>query len=244
MEIKEITLLSKEEFESCKEFIKPFEGWWWLRSPGRRCNALCVASQNNFYGASGLIVDKTFVSVRPALRIDPDSSGITPGKEIQLAGQTWTAVSGSLMLCDQEITKMGFRDDWQAPDANCYDTSDVRKYLESWAMDRGIIEQEINTATILYDNDTTRNAKRVQRLKGIPTTSMDTEDLRYMAPFVCPAKTEYDIRKNPYIKELCKRAGTLDKLMSDDKETQKSAVDGAYKKFGSCLVQGHKKKHR
>lgn len=98
--------------------------------------------------------------------------------------------------------------------------------------------------SILYDNDTTKNAERVLELNDKPVEAMTTEELRYMAPFVCPAKTEYDIRKNPYIAELCRRAGTIERFMSEETEAQKEAVDIAYTKFGSCLMQRRQKRSR
>ena len=86
--------------------------------------------------------------------------------------------------------------------------------------------------SILYDNDTTRNSVRVQELKGRQPADLSDDELWFMAPFVCPAKTEYDLRKNPYIVELSRRAGTLDLLMSEHPMKQKRAFDEA-KKLGS-----------
>ena len=106
------------------------------------------------------------------------------------------------------------------------------------------ISEPTQIGSILYDNDTTKNAERVLELKDKPVEAMTTEELRYMAPFVCPAKTEYDIRKNPYIAELCRRAGTIKSFLSEDVSAQKEAVNTAYKKFGSCLMPRRQKKSR
>lgn len=64
---------------------------------------------------------------------------------------------------------------------------------------------------------------------------MDPADLGYMAVFVSPAKTDYDIRKNPYIREICRRAGKLPVLLYGSEEAQQKAIYDANDKLGDCL---------
>ena len=137
MKINEVTLLSIEEYESCKEYIKPLDEWWWLCTLGYNNNfdIVCVAPENRYAAFD-------FASVRPALRVNPKSTDIVPGKEYQLYGQTWTAISDSLLLCDQGIKQMPFRKDVKAEDANDYEKSDAKRFLDSWAKERGILNQE------------------------------------------------------------------------------------------------------
>lgn len=55
-----------------------------------------------------------------------------------LAGYTWTVISDKYILCDRIVEKTPFRQDWEAPDANVYEKSDIKRWLENWAQEKGI----------------------------------------------------------------------------------------------------------
>lgn len=138
MKIKEITLLSKEEFEVYKENIKPLEGWWWLRTPSQYGgNPMAVAPGIGVIDA--VISPILKFHIRPVLRVDPEASKLMPGTEYQMAGQTWTAISDDILLCNQGI-RMIFIEDENC--RYCYENSDAKKFLDSWAKERGILIQE------------------------------------------------------------------------------------------------------
>lgn len=136
-----VTLLSVDEYETAKEYIPPIKGWWWLRSPGDyryyaayvHRDGRVLTHGNNVYGAGGV--------VRPALSISNlDSLNLKSGDRlIDFCGFDWTVISARLAICDTGIGTHCFQEDWRAPDANDYEKSDVKNYLESWAAKNGII---------------------------------------------------------------------------------------------------------
>ncbi len=135
LEIEDITLLSIEEYEAAKEYIPLMRDWWWLRSPGLSSNYAAYVNRGGWVFAGGTYVDGTYGVVRPALKISNlRSLDLQIGDRIcGLAGHDWTVISGSLILCNDGIGKHCFRKDWQAEDANTYETSDVKRFLEKWA---------------------------------------------------------------------------------------------------------------
>lgn len=77
--------------------------------------------------------------VRPALQIlNPESSNLNPGDQLEVVGHGWTVLNGGLALCNEIIGRTQFRKDWEAPDANVYERSDVKRYVEEWAKENGI----------------------------------------------------------------------------------------------------------
>ena len=65
----------------------------------------------------------------------------------ELAGHTWTVIADDLVLCDDIVGYACFRKDHNAKDANDYEASDVKKWLENWAVENGIvINAELVTA--------------------------------------------------------------------------------------------------
>ena len=139
LEITEITLLSKEEYEKAKENIQLLACWWWLRSPGRSYYAAYVYG-GGWVCANGIGVDYVGIAVRPALKIrNLESTNLQIGDKIQLAGYTWTVISGGIVLCDEAVGRTCFRKDWKAGDANAYEASDIKKWIRNWAGNKGIV---------------------------------------------------------------------------------------------------------
>lgn len=139
MEIKfsEITLLSIEEYESNKDLIPAFDYWWWLRSPGSFQNGAADVTVRGALDSSN--VSYTCGVVRPALRIwNLESSNLESGDKLIIAGKTWTVLRGGLVLCDESIGYSAFCEDVSASDANVYEKSDVKKFVEGWAKENGI----------------------------------------------------------------------------------------------------------
>ena len=126
-----ITLLLKEEYLEHTNLISNNANWWWLRSPGIRHS---LAEYVNDDGSLGYnYVDGVGGSVRPVLIGTLKSSNLERGAKFNLAGRTWTVLNDELALCDESVGKTYFRKDWQAADANNYDTSDIKKWLYNWA---------------------------------------------------------------------------------------------------------------
>ncbi len=142
LEIAEITLLSVKEAGSLltKE-QRAIGSWWWLRSPGRpRSNCAARVLNDGKVNAAGTYVcDPRGNGVRPALRISNlGASNLNVGEKFSAGGETWTVISKDLALCDRVVGHTCFREDWRAPDSNVYEKSDVKKWLENWALKKGI----------------------------------------------------------------------------------------------------------
>lgn len=128
VEILGITLLSKEEYSDSKKNIKPIENWWWLRSPSFYSS---IMYNVGYFGDIDYNnVANPYGSVRPALIYK--SNDLSIGERIYLSGKDWTVVSDKYILCDEEFCRMIFRKKWNANNANVYDASDVKKYLDDW----------------------------------------------------------------------------------------------------------------
>lgn len=129
--INEVTLLSETEYLECNPHIEQINEWWWLRSPGYyKFDAAFVYSDGSLYNTS---VRNDSGYVRPALRISNlESSNLKIDGKLELDGKTWTVISNELALCDSWVKQMAFRSDWQAMDANQYEKSDVKKWLDEY----------------------------------------------------------------------------------------------------------------
>lgn len=137
--IDEITLLSVEEYERCKEHIPAVNDWWWLRSPGYYgYYAAYVTIDGSVLNLNWVNYDN--VSVRPVvvLRLNHKYANLQIGDKLDFAGHVWTMIADNMALCDEGVGYTCFRADWQAPDANDYEKSDVKKWLERWAKEKGI----------------------------------------------------------------------------------------------------------
>ena len=128
-----VTLLTVDEAKSLSRDQRLVEDIWWLRSPGYiDYEAACV------FGTDGLVYGLGYnvswkLGVRPALQIaNLESSNLGLGDSFGFAGYTWTIISNDKALCDDVIGYSVFREDWEAEDANNYEASDVKKYLERW----------------------------------------------------------------------------------------------------------------
>lgn len=138
LDIAEVTLLSAEEYEAAKDVIPMRDEFWWLRSPcsegSNRAGFVDDRGRLDFDG-----VDNEYVGVRPALRIRKlRSSNLSRGDKFELARHVWTIVSDSLALCDDIVGYTRFRKDWKDEEANDYESSDIRAWLECWAVGEGI----------------------------------------------------------------------------------------------------------
>ena len=138
LDITGITLLSIEEAKALPKKIRDIGKFWWLRSPGNGINSAVYVECDGDVYPCGYNVEKEY-GVRPALIINLESSNLKIGDKFKLAGQTWTVISERYALCDGIIGKHTFRNEWRASDANDYEKSDVKKFLENWAREQGVI---------------------------------------------------------------------------------------------------------
>ena len=142
--IKGITLLSTKEAENLlteEQRICKYnnEECWWLRSPGYykgRAAYVYFDGSVNYFGHR---VSPANYCVRPALILSTLKSSnlksieeLGAGERFEFGGYTFTIISNKLALCDEAIAKMAFREDWEAKDANDYEKSDIKKFLDNW----------------------------------------------------------------------------------------------------------------
>lgn len=136
--IKGATLLSKEEAKNLltdRERMCTYGGeecWWWLRSPGS-CQYLASIVRHDGYIGYGARTDTDDDCVRPALIISNlSSSNLQMGDIFELGGRKFKVISKEYALCEEPVGQCPFRKDWQAKDANVYEKSDIKKFVDNW----------------------------------------------------------------------------------------------------------------
>lgn len=138
LDIQEITLLSKDEAEAfLSKEQRNLDEIWWLRSGHR--HYVGFADEVWYTGSvSDRRVD-VISGVAPALRISNlSANALRIGDTIKIGGESWQVISDDLAWCNHIIGKSSFRRDHRAPDAMVYEKSDVKQWLENWALERGI----------------------------------------------------------------------------------------------------------
>lgn len=144
LELTGATLLTLEEVKTLPEETLAIGRWWWLRSPGSSsCSAACVGSDSSVYcNGDYVYYDR---AVRPALTINNlEFSSLRIRDVFQFADKEFEIISDTKALCTENVGKCTFREDWRAEDANNYETSDVKTFVDDWyhhALDeeRGLI---------------------------------------------------------------------------------------------------------
>lgn len=133
IDIKGITLLSREEFEKNKEWIPATlnKTKWWLRSKGCCDDYACYVDSN-----TNLICDDGYIDlakdVRPVL-LFKTTAEINPGDEfILFARYCWvvleTTLNGNFMAISLESIGRPYFNEYGK--SNDYENSEIKKYLE------------------------------------------------------------------------------------------------------------------
>lgn len=134
IEIEEVTLLSAKEYANNQFIISSISDDWWTRSPGFDSGYVTSVrsdERRQDYGVNWPL------AVRPALRIN----SLRYGERFELFGFTWRVLSDGLALCEAAVGWSCFRVDKTADDANVYEKSDVKKWLDDWARKKGLISE-------------------------------------------------------------------------------------------------------
>ena len=148
VEITRATLLSIEEYEEYKCYIlytndcwwHPLPGDicyfdnWWLRSPGKYSDRAAVVDDDGSGRDYSSHVVHFDYAIRPALQIS-NLGDVKVGNKIKFGGKTFTVISPEYALCDTAIGHGAFRKDRNAADANVYEASDVKKFVDKWFED-------------------------------------------------------------------------------------------------------------
>lgn len=142
LDIQQITLLLADEVSSLSESVLATESWWWLRSPGNNPSRVACVDNDGSVFTYGCNVNYGY-GVRPALRINKlKHLGFNVGDKIEVGDESWTVISEDLALCDRIVGASAFRWASTAPDANVYEKSDIKMWLDQWTLEKGIVTQE------------------------------------------------------------------------------------------------------
>ena len=142
LEITGATLLTVEEAEKLPMRLLFSSFTWWLRTPviSKRNgwltrNSYVAAVHNDGFISyeNGDFVSANYYRVCPALKISNlEKSGLKIGDTFEFGRREFEIISDDLALCLIGIADYAFRDDWRADDANDYEKSDVKKYIDEW----------------------------------------------------------------------------------------------------------------
>lgn len=133
LDIVGATLLSVEEAMPVPRSVRTIGDWWWLRSPGSDDYDVAFVYELGCVFASGCSASLGSGCVRPALRISNlKFNNINIGDKIEVKDMTFKVISDTLALIDKPIGRCAFRKDCEAPDANEYEKSDVKKFVDEW----------------------------------------------------------------------------------------------------------------
>lgn len=134
IKVLEATLLSREEVETLLvKDEKIYKKWWWLRTPGDNNDDVCYVDKTGYIFPNGYVCDNYGSGVRPALRIDNFNSDVTVGDIFMFGGKEFKVISPTLAwIHNDDIGTCAFREKWDAPDANAYETSDIKKFVDKW----------------------------------------------------------------------------------------------------------------
>ena len=135
-----ITLIEDEEYINNNDIISFLGERWWTKTPcdvswGTGKYYVRVVEDHGGVPNAGV---KSYLAVRPALIVSSDSKTIKRGDKIYFGGISWTAITGVnsiLLLADESIGKEQFRAGIRAKDANDYEKSKIKKWLEEWYED-------------------------------------------------------------------------------------------------------------
>ncbi len=133
LKIEGATLLSVDEAKkllSIKD--REYSNWWWLRSPGYSQDCAAIVLYDGSVSYSGNYVNYGDFCVRPALKLNLESSGFKIEDTFSFGGKTFKIISDDLAFCLEDIGTHCFRKDWKAPDANVYEVSDVKRFVDAW----------------------------------------------------------------------------------------------------------------
>lgn len=131
LDISGATLLSIEEYKKYKDMIPECHGNWWLRSPGYGSSNAAVVFGDGTGSYYGRYVNIDDFAIRPALKIS-NLVDVRVGDIVKFDGKTFTVISPKYALCDTAIGHGAFRKERNAADANVYEASDVKKFVDEW----------------------------------------------------------------------------------------------------------------
>lgn len=133
LEIVGATLLTIKETEKLQMRLRQYNNWWWLRSPDDDRSGVAHVHRDGSVYKYGYYVVNAYDAVRPALEIkNLESSAFDVGDVFIFGGKRFEVINSKTAFCLEDIGTCAFREDWRAEDANNYETSDVKKFVDDW----------------------------------------------------------------------------------------------------------------
>lgn len=133
IEITGATLLSIGEVKKLPTELRKYDHWWWLQSPGDDQFVTTLVHFDGSICSSGVCVNYSDVMVRPTLRIkNLRSSNLKIGDTFKFGGIEFEIISNDFAFCKSDIGCHYFREDWKSDDANDYEKSDIKKFVDDW----------------------------------------------------------------------------------------------------------------
>ena len=122
----EITLLTKEEYETHKERIPLVDYWWWLRSLGHTSNRAVDVYCEGSVRVNGAHVDHNLGAVRPALK--SAILNLPIGEKFIALDNRWVMIDDGFAISEGVITLRRYDSE-----SNVWETSELKAWLEAWA---------------------------------------------------------------------------------------------------------------
>lgn len=132
LDIIEATLPSVEEVELFPKELIEHRNWWWLRSPGGDSCWSAYVSYSGYINYHGFVIS-TGGDVRPMLRLtNLKDTNLKVGDKFIFKNKTFQIVSEDIAFCLDDIGTSCFNKKYRKKDANDYEKSDIKKYIERW----------------------------------------------------------------------------------------------------------------
>lgn len=132
LEITGATLLTAEEAEKLPERLRKHIYGWWLQSCGCRSDYAACVYPDGVVSHDGDYVC-FYYDVRPVLIISNlESSGLKIGDTFNFGDKQFEIISNNKAFCLTHIGTDVFKQDLNVLNANDYEKSDVKKFVDNW----------------------------------------------------------------------------------------------------------------
>lgn len=125
-----ITLLTEEQYDDARLYIRPIADCWWLRQTGKGADPSGVYVFPN--GRTRVELVAFHMGIRPALQFAPGTELPPMGDTIEFDEHEWTVIPGNMALCENAIAMFPYRKKWTDNDPLNYEESDAKKYLDMY----------------------------------------------------------------------------------------------------------------
>lgn len=132
IDIKGATLLASDKAEVLPLRLRKYHDRWWLHSPGfSQSFVACVFDDGSVRYGGGRVCND-FYCVRPILIINLKSSNLKIGDVFVFGDKEFEIISDTIAFCKSDIGEYYFRKAFSSEDANDYEASDVKKFVDKW----------------------------------------------------------------------------------------------------------------